>query len=171
MIVQSLSLSVKGFFYIYKLSIMENLNVKIQGTSETGARFVAGARQFSIVIDEPPSLGGDDLGANPVEYLLASYAGCINVVAHLTARELGINLRKLSTTVDGEINPARLFGTSDTERAGFKHINVGFFPETDSEPDRIAEWVEVIKNRCPVNDNLSQPTPLSFNVSQLEDVA
>lgn len=31
---------------------MENLNVKIQGSSESHARFVAGARQFSIVIDD-----------------------------------------------------------------------------------------------------------------------
>lgn len=150
---------------------MTDLNVKIQGTSETEARFVAGARQFSIVIDEPPALGGHDQGANPVEYLLASYAGCINVVAHLTAKELGINLRKLTISVDGNINPSRLFGTSDKERAGFKQINVGFFPETDSEPEKIAEWIEVIKNRCPINDNLSQPTPLFFKVGYLEDVA
>lgn len=150
---------------------MENLNVKVQGSSETHARFVAGARQFSIVIDEPPVFGGDDLAANPVEYLLASYAGCINVVAHLTAKEMGINLKKLSITVDGDINPARLLGTSDAERAGFSHINVGFHPETDSEPGKIAEWVEVIKSRCPINDNLSQPTPLSFNVPLLENVS
>ena len=75
---------------------MTDLNFQIQGEAETAARFVAGARQFSIVIDEPPTLGGDDLGANPVEYLLASYAGCINVVAHLTAKELGIKVEKLS---------------------------------------------------------------------------
>src|SRR5690606_7737087 len=136
----------------------------VQGSSETHARFVAGARQFSIVIDEPPVFGGDDLAANPVEYLLASYAGCINVVAHLTAKELGINLKKLSITVDGDINPARLLGTSDTERAGFQHINVEFNPETDSEPAKITEWVRIIKNRCPINDNLSQSTPMYFKV-------
>jgi len=51
--------------------------------AETPTRVTAKARQFSIVIDEPPSLGGHDAGANPVEYLLASYAGCVNVMAHL----------------------------------------------------------------------------------------
>ena len=71
---------------------MSDLTFKIEGKAQTAARLEATARQFSIVVDEPPALGGDDVGANPVEYLLASYAGCINVVAHLTAKELGINL-------------------------------------------------------------------------------
>ncbi|HZH71037.1 MAG TPA: OsmC family protein [Mariniphaga sp.] len=150
---------------------MADLNVKINGTSETETRFVAAARQFKIVIDEPKELGGDDLAANPVEYLLAGYAGCINVVAHLTAKELGISLKNLDIAVEGVIDPARLFGKSYNERAGFKTINVEFSPDTDSEPELVSEWIELIKNRCPINDNLSQPTPLSFNINQQEIVA
>jgi uncharacterized OsmC-like protein len=150
---------------------MTDLNVKINGTAETSARFIAGARQFKIVIDEPPALGGEDFGANPVEYLLASYAGCINVVAHLTARELGIQIKKLTISVSGNLNPSKLFGLSNEERAGFKHIQVDFSPETDATPEKIEEWVEVIKDRCPINDNLSSPTPLSFNIPVTTRVA
>lgn len=143
---------------------MSDLTFKIQGESQTAARFAADARQFNLVIDEPPALGGDDLGANPVEYLLASYAGCINVVAHLTARELGINLEKLKIEIQGNINPARLFGKSDDERAGFKQIDVQFSPETDASQEEIENWIAIIKNRCPINDNLANPTPLTFNL-------
>jgi len=150
---------------------MTDLNVKIEGTAETSARFIAGARQFKIVIDEPPTLGGEDLGANPVEYLLASYAGCINVVAHLTAKELGIQIKKLTISVSGNLNPAKLFGLSDEERAGFKHIQVDFSPETDASPEKVEGWIEVIKNRCPINDNLSSPTPLTFQLAISSKVA
>lgn len=142
---------------------MGDLNFKIEGEAKTAARFQANARQFSLVIDEPPALGGEDLGANPVEYLLASYAGCINVVAHLTAKELNINLKKLSIAVHGDINPERLLGVSDKDRAGFKSISVDFSPETDASQEKINEWITVIKDRCPINDNLSNPTPLHFN--------
>lgn len=145
---------------------MSDLKFSIDGEAQTGARFVAGARQFSIVIDEPPALGGDDLGANPVEYLLASYAGCINVVAHLTAKELDIKVEKLRIKVEGNLNPARLFGQSDAERAGFKQIDVAFEPITDATPELTEKWIETIKNRCPINDNLASPTPLSFNLVQ-----
>ena len=147
---------------------MTDVTFKIEGRSQTAARLEAKARQFSIVIDEPPSLGGDDLGANPVEYLLASYAGCINVVAHLTAKELGVSFSGLKIQVDGQLNPARLFGQSEDDRAGFKQIQVQFSPETDASPERVQKWIETIKNRCPINDNLVNPTPLTFSLVQEE---
>jgi uncharacterized OsmC-like protein len=153
---------VKGFFLTIKQYIMSDLTFKINGEAQTAARFSANTRQFNLVIDEPPALGGDDLGANPVEYLLASYAGCINVVAHLTARELGIKVEKLRIAISGNINPARLFGQSDAERAGFKQIDVAFEPITDATPELTGKWIETIKNRCPINDNLANQTPLSF---------
>jgi len=146
---------------------MADLLFKIEGEAQTAARFDANARQFTLVIDEPPALGGEDLGANPVEFLLASYAGCLNVVAHLTARELGINVEKLSIAVTGNLNPARLFGQSEEERAGFKQIDVAFTPITDASPELTAKWIKAIKDRCPINDNLASPTPLSFNLIQL----
>lgn len=155
----------EGFFIYSQTNInMSDLIFRTAGTAQTAARFEANSRQFTIVIDEPPALGGDDLGANPVEYLLASYAGCINVVAHLTARELGIKVDKLNISVSGSINPARLFGQSDDERAGFKHIEVEFSPSTDASPELTRQWIAAIKNRCPINDNLASPTPLSFKL-------
>ncbi len=146
---------------------MADLFFKVEGEAQTAARFDANARQFTLVIDEPPALGGDDLGANPVEFLLASYAGCMNVVAHLTAKELGIKVEKLTISVSGNLNPARLFGQSEEERAGFKQIDVNFTPVTDASPELTAKWIKAIKNRCPINDNLAFPTPLTFNLIQL----
>ncbi len=145
---------------------MSDLTFKIQGEAQTAARFSANARQFNLVIDEPPALGGDDRGASPVEYLLASYAGCINVVAHLTAKELGIELEKLKIEVSGNLNPAKLFGQPGSERAGFKNIEVKFIPVTNAPTETIKKWIDTIKNRCPVNDNLANPTPMSFNLVQ-----
>ena len=141
---------------------MSDLQFAVEGQAESQTRITATARQFSFVIDEPPALGGEDLGANPVEYLLASYAGCVNVMAYLIANELGIKLEKLTIKVDGNINPARLFGKSFEERAGFKQINLSLQPVTNASPELLSKWVSEIKNRCPVNDNLSNSTPLNF---------
>ena len=90
-------------------------------------------------------------------------------MAHLTARELGITFQKLCITIEGNINPAKLFGHSDNERAGFKQIDVQFSPVTNATPDQIENWIETIKKRCPVNDNLSSPTPLIFNYVRKEE--
>lgn len=143
---------------------MADLVFKVDAKSETPTRVSANARQFSIVVDEPPTLGGEDVGANPVEYLLASYAGCLNVMAHLVARELNLKLNKLRIQVSGNLNPDKLFGKPSEDRAGFKHIEVQIFPETDAPEELVNQWLEEVESRCPVNDNLSNHTPISIQI-------
>ena len=143
---------------------MTDLNFSIKGVSENPTKFVAEARNFKIVIDEPPTLGGTDHGANPVEYLLASYAGCLNVMGHLIAGELGFKLDKLEIEANGDLNPDRLFGKSFTERAGFKKIQITLKPYAEVTPELLKRWVQAVKNRCPVNDNLQDITPIEIEV-------
>ena len=144
---------------------MPDLNFSIKGVSHTPTKFVAEARDFRIVVDEPPTLGGTDHGANPVEYLLASYAGCLNVMGHLVAAELGIKLKKLEIEVSGNLNPDRLFGTSFSERAGFKQIDIKLKPHADADQQLIDQWIQTVETRCPVNDNLRERTPVLIQLA------
>jgi uncharacterized OsmC-like protein len=144
---------------------MSDLTISIEGKAESQTRLKAQTRQFSIIVDQPPALGGDDMGANPIEYLLASFAGCVNVMAHLIAKEMGIKLEKLTIKVDGNINPDRFLGTSMAERSGYKDISMKLEPVTNASPELLEKWVNEIKRRCPINDNLSNPTPVTFSLS------
>ncbi|MBI4964823.1 MAG: OsmC family protein [Desulfomonile tiedjei] len=49
------------------------------------------SKPFVIDKDEPPVLLGEDLAANPVEYLLAALAGCLTstLIYHAAARGMG----------------------------------------------------------------------------------
>ena len=143
---------------------MPDLNFSVKGVSENPTKFVAEARDFTIIIDEPPSLGGTDHGANPVEYLLASYAGCLNVMGHLVAAELGFKLDKLEIEINGNINPDRLFGKDFTERAGFKKIDIKLKPYAKVSPEVLKQWTMEVENRCPINDNLREKTPTEIEV-------
>ena len=143
---------------------MSDLNFSVKGVSGNPTKFIAEARGFKLVIDEPPALGGTDEGANPVEYLLASYAGCLNVMGHLVAEELGFKLDKLEIEVTGDINPDRLFGKSFEERAGFKKILVTLKPYANVTPEVLKNWTEAVENRCPINDNLRNTTPTKIEV-------
>lgn len=141
------------------------LNFSTNGTSESATKFVANSRTFNFVVDEPPALGGTDHGANPVEYILAGLAGCLNVVAHIVAKEQGIKLHSLKINVEGDINPARLLGLSNEERAGFQSLRITLSPETDASPEALLKWIETIEDRCPVKDNLSNKTPLHIGIA------
>ncbi|MDD2346175.1 MAG: OsmC family protein [Bacteroidales bacterium] len=113
---------------------------------------------------EPADLGGTDHGANPVEYLLAAYAGCLNVMAHICAKELGFELKSIKIDICGNLNPARLFGQSFDERAGYKEITVKMRPDCNADAETLSKWKDAILNRCPVGDNLKNATDIVVNV-------
>ncbi|MCE7863798.1 MAG: OsmC family peroxiredoxin [Bacteroidetes bacterium CHB5] len=141
---------------------MSNLRFSINSKSETPARTEIETRGFKFIVDEPAELGGTNLAPNPVEYILAGYAGCINVVAHITAKELNIDLKDLQIDIEGDLNPARLFGTSFTERAGYQQLTVSLKTKTKLDEVLKTRWLQEIENRCPVNDNLRNATPINF---------
>lgn len=142
------------------------LKFSTDGISESATKFVSNSRTFSFIVDEPAALGGTDHGANPVEYLLAGFAGCLNVVGHIVAKEQGIVLKSLKIKVEGDINPARLLGLDNTERAGFQSIRIHLVPETDASPEALSAWLAVVEQRCPVRDNLANITPLQIGIQE-----
>jgi len=143
---------------------MSDLKFRIRAHSENPTKTVVKARGFEIIIDEPEDLGGTNTGANPVEFVLAAFSGCLNVMAHVIAKEMNFELRGVKINISGNLNPARLFGASYEERAGYKQIEVEITPDCDAEPEVLEKWLAAIEDRCPVSDNLSHTTPISFKI-------
>lgn len=145
---------------------MADMKFRVRAKSETPTKTVVKARGFELIIDEPEELGGGNEGANPVEFLLAAYCGCINVMSHVIAKEMDIELRSVKINMAGELNPERLFGTSFEERAGYKGIEVTIEPDCDASKDELAKWLEAIEDRCPVSDNIKNLTPVDLKLKQ-----
>lgn len=145
---------------------MSDLKFSVQGESSSSTQFIGKTRQFTLVVDEPQSLGGTDEDANPVEYILAGFAGCANVIGHVVAKELGFTINNLRIEVSGELNPNRFLGTSNEERAGFKSISLSLIPDTDASIEVLAEWLRIVEERCPVKDNLQNNTPIKIAVEK-----
>ena len=145
---------------------MSKLNFSYNGTSTSATKFEVKSRQFDLVIDEPEALGGKDSAANPVEYLLAGYAGCLNVVYHVVAKEIGIEIDFLNISINGDINPEKFLGISDKERAGFQSLNVLVELATNGTPKQEQELITKAKNRCQIKENLANPTPIQYLITQ-----
>lgn len=145
---------------------MSDLTFSVYGERTSPAQFVAKTRGFTLIVDEPEDLGGSNEDANPVEYILAGLTGCLNVVGHLVAKELSFNLKNLKIKVSGTLNPNKLFGTSNNERAGFKEINLELIPDTDADIETLAKWLKIVEERCPVKDNLVNKTPVNVSVTK-----
>lgn len=143
---------------------MSNLSFSVTGESHNATKFEAKARDFSFIVDEPASLGGNDDGPNPVEYLLGSYAGCLNVVVHLVAKEEAVQINKLNITIEGDLDPSKFIGQPGFNRAGFQNINVLLDIDANTDEATVNKIISVAKNRCPINDNLSNVTQINYAV-------
>ncbi|MFO7882470.1 MAG: OsmC family protein [Kosmotogaceae bacterium] len=149
---------------------MSDAKFRIRATSENPTKTMVKARNFEMIVDEPEQFGGSNNGATPVEYVLASLAGCLNVVGHMVAKEMNFEIRSLSFDISGPLNADKLFGKDTNDRAGYKNIQVTMKLDTDADEETLNKWVEIVENRCPVSDNLSYETPLSISLETAVEV-
>lgn len=137
----------------------------VAATSESETKTVVEAREFEFVVDEPPALDGTNDGPNPVEYLLGSWAGCLNVVAHTVAAERDIDIGGVTIDIDGDLDPRRFLGLVDDGRAGYQQIRVTLSIDADVDEETLHDLTAEIEERCPVGDNLQNQTPTEVTVT------
>ncbi len=145
---------------------MPLVKFSIKAKSENPTKTTISVRNFNFVVDEPQNLGGTDHGPNPVEYVLGALAGCLNVVGHLIAEEMGFNLKGLDIDIEGDLDPAKFSGHPTSSRAGYQDIRVVLKPNCDADQETLDRWVEAIEDRCPVSDNLANATPVTISVGK-----
>jgi putative redox protein len=137
---------------------------KVESRQESGLRSDVRIRQFSVPVDEPTSLAGQDSAPSPVEYALVALATCQEITYRLHADHLGIPLDRVSVTLEGDIDLRGFFAIDDDVRAGFERIwgTVKLeSPAPESELKRLKAHVDA---HCPVFDLLSNSTPVTLEL-------
>jgi len=138
------------------------MKVIIHGKSESATRMNLISGKFKMIIDEPHALGGTDAGPSPVQVLLMSLAGCLNVTGHEVAKQRGLKLNGMDIKIEGVMNPCAFIGCSFEERAGFQQIQVTVDADIEgASQEEIDAWLEETENRCPVTDNVKADTMIS----------
>ncbi|WP_115891370.1 OsmC family protein [Haloferax sp. Atlit-48N] len=141
----------------------QTLTFAVAAAAESPTETRVSVRDFEFVVDEPESLGGANAGPNPVEYVLGALAGCLNVTAHVVAREMDLDVRDLEIAIEGDLNPATFMGKRDDGRAGYEEIRVAVTADVDADEATIDAWLAAVESRCPVSDNLTNATPLTLS--------
>jgi len=137
----------------------------VTSKSENPTKVVAETRTgFKIIVDEPKNQGGTDDGPSPVEYVLAALSGCLNVVGHLVAGEMGIEMKGIEFEISGKLDPAKFMGQSEEKRAGYQEINVSVKPDCNADEKTLKKWIKAVESRCPVSDNLANETPVNISL-------
>jgi uncharacterized OsmC-like protein len=115
--------------------------------------------------DHPAVLVGQDEAPSPVEYVLHAIAACLTAGIANVAAARGVQLTKVSSTVEGDIDLLGILGLSDGGvRNGYQQIKVTFHIEGDADDATLRAIVEQSRRRSAVYDVLTQPTPVAIEV-------
>lgn len=116
--------------------------------------------QYSVEVDEPPALGGENKAPNPVEYYLASLLSCQIVTWRFWAEKLGITVDDISARAEGDLDVRGFFGFDDSVRSGFGEVRVMVSVTGPESPKRYRELQEAVDAHCPVLDLTRNVTPV-----------
>jgi len=115
--------------------------------------------------DHPAVLVGQDNGPTPIEFLLHAIAACLTSGLANIAAARRVDLHKVTSTVEGDIDLLGLLGLSDgTVRNGYQEIRVTFHIEGDADDETLRGLVEQSRRRSAVYDALINPTSVIIDV-------
>ncbi|MFC5260898.1 OsmC family protein [Kribbella qitaiheensis] len=137
----------------------------IQGFYGAGQEDMSRTDPFAYDADHPAVLVGSNQGPTPVEFLLHAIATCLTAGLVNIAAARGITLRRVSSTVEGDIDLLGVLGLSDVVRNGYRQIRVHFDVEGDASPEELAALVQRSRNRSAVYDVLVNGTDVQIDVS------
>lgn len=109
---------------------------------------------------EPPVLLGKNEGANPVEFLLHALAGCVTTTFVLHAMARGIEIRSLSTELEGDIDLHGLLGLDDNVPPGYREIRIRMHVDADATQEQIADLLAYAEAHSPVCNTVCRPVPV-----------
>ncbi|WP_424936926.1 MULTISPECIES: OsmC family protein [Bacteria] len=140
----------------------EQLEARCVADDLTGVRKLA-IRDFRLVGDGGPDIGGWDLGPTSPELLLGVISTCLTHTYLCLAAWQGIALERVEVVVRARNNDARFFGVP-SDRPAPPHgieISVEMDAPTLSDEERRA-FIREGEATCPVVQALRTPTPVTL---------
>ena len=117
-------------------------------------------RDFKVIMDEPPGLGGTDTGMNPVEGLLVALGSCQVIVAAAFAKANGVDLQDFWVELEGDLDPDGFLKGKPGVRTGFQEVRFTMHIKSNSPVEKVEAFQKFIESRCPVGDTLVNGTKI-----------
>jgi uncharacterized OsmC-like protein len=122
-------------------------------------------KEFSFDADHPEVFASEDLGATPVEMVLAGLASCLTAGVASVAQNREIQLNSVTATLEAGMDIQGILGIDSDVRNGFDGIKVTYKIDADATPDEIKAIVAQSQKRSAVYDVITNPTNVSVEVS------
>lgn len=135
------------------------------GTTRADSKLVgdqlqeAKVRDYTLVCDEPSSLGGSDKGPNPLEFFVSAVGFCENVTFARFAALRGLEFDALETSVRGHWD-RRGQGEWEGIEPAFKDFVVETRITSSASLEKIREIARTTHARCPMHASIAKIGPV-----------
>jgi len=134
----------------------------IEARADDKYKVAVKAGERTLYVDQPLFAGGTDAGANPMEYLFASLAGCLATTARIIAAQQNLDLKGMDIKVEGSFDLAIMYGKSRESRPGLTGINVSVALDSAMSEMERQGFFEELRSRCPISDTIAAATPITM---------
>ena len=160
---EALSKTVAG---IQQNPLMSRVVFEAETALVDGVRCTGKVRNFApIVVDEPPELGGQDKGANPVELLLVALGSCQEIMYAAMASMMGIKLDEVKVNLKGSLDLKGLFGMDPAIPPGYQKITYETILKSAAPEEELRKLIDAVETHCPVLDTLVRPIEVTGKVT------
>jgi uncharacterized OsmC-like protein len=129
---------------------------KATAVLQEGLKVVVQARDFCVILDEPPALGGTDAGMSPVELVLSALGACQSIVAKSYSEKFEVELDGFRVELEGDLDTDGFMNKSDVRR-GYSEIRYTFYIKTSSPKKNVEALIDFLEKTCPVGDTIANP--------------
>ncbi|MDH3665114.1 MAG: OsmC family protein, partial [Alphaproteobacteria bacterium] len=112
------------------------------------------AGRHSLIADEPASVGGDDKGPGPYDYVLAGLGACTSMTVRMYAERKGWPLERVTVGLSHKKIHAEDCSDCETKTDKLDEIERWLTFEGDLDHDQRARLLE-IADKCPVHRTLT----------------
>ncbi|NOQ73132.1 MAG: hypothetical protein GQ574_14090 [Crocinitomix sp.] len=106
--------------------------------------------EWQLQLDEPVEDGGSNSGANPMQYFIASLAGCQNEQAQVVAGELSFDISQINIDVEVDLDLSGFMGMSNNSDGSYKSVRLNAEVSGEATDKQIKAMGEKVDARCPI---------------------
>ena len=106
--------------------------------------------EWTLKLDEPVEDGGRNTGPNPMQYFIASLAGCQNEQSQVVAEELSLNITQVDINVEIDLDLSGFMGISDNSNGSYKNVRLIAVVSGEITDEQVKTLGQKVDARCPI---------------------
>ena len=126
-----------------------------------GNRMTPAPRRFTIMVDEPPDLGGGDGAPFPIEVVLAALAGCVTNATATNAALFDVPIDGIEMELEARVDARGFLGHDKSVRNGITDIDYTITIQSPAPEDKVRRCKETIDRKSAVRDTLANPVNIT----------